>query len=64
MSYAMWNYLTAPLLFTYPGVESQAIEPWQEDGQTWCRFAVGARTSCLGVAHLTNRRIKQQFVTR
>jgi hypothetical protein len=40
MSYAMWNYLTAPLLFTYPGVESRAIEPWQEDGQTWRRFAV------------------------
>lgn len=39
-SYAVWNYLTTPFLFTYPGVETREIEPWQEDGQTWRRLRV------------------------
>jgi hypothetical protein len=39
-SYAVWNYLTAPFLFTYPRVETCEIEPWQEDGQTWRRLQV------------------------
>jgi hypothetical protein len=40
ISYAAWNYLTAPFLFTYPGVETQELEPWQEDGETWRRLHV------------------------
>jgi hypothetical protein len=40
ISYACWNYLTAPFLFTYPGVETQELEPWQEDGETWRRLHV------------------------
>ena len=39
-SYAMWNYLTTPFLFTYPGVETSEVEPWQEDGETWRRLKV------------------------
>jgi len=39
-SYALWNYLTTPFLFTYPGVEAHEIEPWQEEGQTWRRLRV------------------------
>jgi hypothetical protein len=39
-SAATWNYLTAPFIFTYPGVEAREIEPWQEDGETWRRLAV------------------------
>jgi hypothetical protein len=39
-SAAIWNYLTAPFVFTYPGVEASEIEPWSEDGQTWRRLAV------------------------
>ena len=39
-SAATWNYLTAPFVFTYPGVEAHEIEPWDEDGQTWRRLAV------------------------
>ena len=38
--YAIWNYLTQPFSFTYPGVEVRKIEPWDEDGQTWRRLAV------------------------
>jgi hypothetical protein len=39
-SYALWNYLTTPFLFTYPGVQAHEIEPWQEEGQTWRRLRV------------------------
>jgi hypothetical protein len=37
---AIWNYLTAPFVFTYPGVEAREIDPWSEDGQAWRRLAV------------------------
>ena len=39
-SAAMWNYLTEPFGFTYPGVQAREIEPWNEDGETWRRLAV------------------------
>jgi hypothetical protein len=39
-SYALWNYLTTPFLFTYPGVQAHEIDPWQEEGQTWRRLHV------------------------
>jgi hypothetical protein len=39
-SYAVWNYLTSPFLLTYPGVQAQEIEPWDEDGESWRRLRV------------------------
>jgi hypothetical protein len=39
-SYAVWNYLTSPFLLTYPGVQAQEIEPWDEDGESWRRLQV------------------------
>lgn len=39
-TYSMWNYLTAPFLFTYPGFETREIEPWQENGESWRRLSV------------------------
>jgi hypothetical protein len=39
-SAAVWNYLTAPFVFTYPGVEAREIAPWTENGQIWRRLAV------------------------
>jgi hypothetical protein len=39
-SAAVWNYLTEPFVFSYPGVKAREIEPWQEDGETWRRLAV------------------------
>ncbi len=39
-SAAVWNYLTAPFVFTQPGFETREIAPWTEDGQTWRRLAV------------------------
>jgi hypothetical protein len=40
ISYATWSYLTEPVLFTLPGVETREIEPWEEDGETWRRLEV------------------------
>jgi hypothetical protein len=39
-SAALWNYLTEPFGFTYPGVHAGEIDPWEEDGETWRRLAV------------------------
>jgi hypothetical protein len=39
-SAAVWNYLTAPFVFTQPGVEAWEITPWVEGAQTWRRLAV------------------------
>ncbi|MFE7789773.1 hypothetical protein [Streptomyces sp. NPDC057460] len=40
IGYAMWNYLTTPFLFTYPGVASREVEPWTENGEVWRRLHV------------------------
>jgi hypothetical protein len=37
---ALWNYLTEPFLFTYPGFEAHEIGPWQEGQEEWRRLAV------------------------
>ena len=39
-SEALWTYLTSPFLYTYPGFETQEIEPWEEEGETWRRLQV------------------------
>jgi hypothetical protein len=39
-SEAVWTYLTSPFLYTYPGFESEEIEPWHEDGEDWRRLKV------------------------
>jgi hypothetical protein len=39
-SAATWNYLTTPFVFTQPGVVTEEIAPWTEDGNTWRRLAV------------------------
>jgi hypothetical protein len=40
-SAAVWNYLTAPFVFTAPGVEAHEMSPWSEgDGVIWRRLAV------------------------
>jgi hypothetical protein len=37
---AMWSYLNLPFALTWPGVESQELPEWTEDGQTWRRLGV------------------------
>jgi hypothetical protein len=39
-SYAMWNYLTQPFLYTLPGFEVEELSPWQEAGETWRRLRI------------------------
>ena len=39
-SAAVWNYLTEPFVFTYPGVTAHEIDPWTEGPQVWRRLAV------------------------
>lgn len=34
-SYALWNYLTIPFLYTYPGFVTEELAPWEEDGEQW-----------------------------
>lgn len=50
MGYALWNYLTAPYLLSYPGVETLEIEPWHDDMGRWRRLRVkfppGIATHC------------------
>lgn len=43
--YAMWNYLNTPFLFALPGVETEEIQPWQENGEAWRRLRVTFPTS-------------------
>ena len=37
---AMWNYLVAPFVLARPDFVSEAVGPWEEDGQTWHRLVV------------------------
>ena len=40
MSYALWNYLATPFVFTEPGFETREIGPHEENGETWHRLLV------------------------
>jgi hypothetical protein len=37
---ALWNYVTAPFVFTTPGFEVHQIEPWKEGTEVWSRLLV------------------------
>lgn len=34
-SYATWHYLAEPYIFTWPGMETSEVAPWEESGETW-----------------------------
>lgn len=36
--YTMWTYLTSPFLLKWPGVVTEEVEPWTENGETWRRL--------------------------
>ncbi|GAA2896599.1 hypothetical protein GCM10010517_61560 [Streptosporangium fragile] len=38
--YAMWTYLTEPISLTFPGVRTEEITPWTEDGEKFRRLKV------------------------
>jgi hypothetical protein len=39
-SYALWNYLTQPFVYTMPGFATEEIAPWEEQGETWRRLKI------------------------
>jgi len=38
--YAMWTYLNTPFLFALPGVKTEELESWKENGEAWRRLRV------------------------
>jgi hypothetical protein len=38
--YAMWTYMNTPFLFALPGVATEELESWQENGEIWRRLKV------------------------
>jgi hypothetical protein len=38
--YAMWTYLSEPYSLTLPGVHTEELGKWNEDGQIWRRLLV------------------------
>ncbi len=38
--YAMWTYMNAPFLFALPGVKTEELESWQENGEKLRRLKV------------------------
>jgi hypothetical protein len=38
--YALWNYVSAPFMFTRPGFELEERDPWEEMGERWRRLRV------------------------
>lgn len=38
--YAMWTYLSEPYQLTLPGVQTEELNDWHENGQTWRRLGV------------------------
>ncbi|MGY3587591.1 hypothetical protein ACVIGB_003357 [Bradyrhizobium sp. USDA 4341] len=39
-SYVLWTYLSSPFLYTEEGFETEEIDPWTEDGETWRRLKI------------------------
>jgi hypothetical protein len=39
-SYALWTYFSTPFLYTYPGVVTEELSPWHEDGEQWRRLKI------------------------
>jgi hypothetical protein len=37
---AMWTYLNTPFLLAWPGVDSEELTPWKENGETWRRLSI------------------------
>lgn len=38
--FAMWTYLSEPYSLTLPGVHTEELGPWREDGHTWRRLGI------------------------
>ena len=38
--YAMWTYMNTPFLVALPGIETDELDSWQENGEDWRRLKV------------------------
>ncbi|MEQ8424600.1 MAG: hypothetical protein RIA63_07805 [Cyclobacteriaceae bacterium] len=38
--YASWNYFNSPFLLSYPGVEVEELDLWNENNEEWYRLSV------------------------
>jgi hypothetical protein len=36
----MWTYMNTPFLFALPGIETDELDTWQENGEDWRRLKV------------------------
>ena len=50
---AMWTYLNTPFLLAWPGVVSEELSPWTENGESWRRLHVRYPDSIA--THSTNQ---------
>jgi hypothetical protein len=39
-TYAIWTYVSTPFVLARPDYDVRALDPWEEDGERWQRFAV------------------------
>ncbi len=39
-TYAIWTYVSAPFVLARPDYDVRVLDPWEEDGERWQRFAV------------------------
>jgi hypothetical protein len=40
LGHAVWAYLTAPFLYTYPGFATEELSPHEENGEAWRRLKI------------------------
>jgi hypothetical protein len=40
LGHAVWAYLTAPFLYTYPGFATEELSPHEENGEEWRRLKI------------------------
>lgn len=60
--YALWNHLSAPFYFTWPGCETQEVEPHREGEQQWrvlqITYPDGFPTQCKGQRYMFDKDFK------
>jgi hypothetical protein len=39
-AYTLWNVLTAPFLYSYPGFSTEELSPWRENDEVWRRLRI------------------------
>jgi hypothetical protein len=50
LGFSLWNYLTAPFLLALPGVKTEELSIWRENGEMWRRLAAAMPPSIVTLA--------------